>query len=826
MIFYSNAISIGNKILVRGYENGEPFKEKVDFNPTLYVTSKHKNSKEMMRTLDGEVVYAFSPGNIKDTRDFIERYESVEGFKIYGNLNYAYQYISDNYPSEIAYDKDKIKCFSIDIETETEDGFPNIETANEEILLISLMDSKTKRLTVFGRKPYDGKCPFYIHCDSEAKLLREFLTFWRKNMPDIVTGWNINLFDIPYLIQRIHNVLGEDDSKKISPWNMITRREIYIKGNKEIAYDIIGVSVLDYIDLYKKFTYTMQESYRLDHIAFVELGERKKENPGESFKDFYTNHWRDFVDYNIHDTSLVDMLEDKMKLIELAIVMAYNAKVNYEDVFSQVRMWDTIIYNHLRAKKIVIPPKTGNSKDTAIEGAYVKDPLIGFHRWVVSFDLNSLYPHLIMQYNMSPETIVKSVSGGVELFLKEAPENNGLSISANGWCYRKDVRGFLPELMEKMYTDRSKAKKQMLNIQQEYENTKNHALTNEISRLNNLQMALKIALNSAYGALANQYFRYYDKRLSEGITLSGQLSIRWIQDRLNEYFNKLLKTEGADYVIAVDTDSVYINMAPLVDSIFTKEQQKDTQKVVATIDKICEEKVQPFIDKCYQELARRQNAYDQKMIMKRESITDKSIWTAKKRYVLNVHNSEGVQYAQPKMKIMGLEVVKSSTPATIRETLKDAIKVIMSGDETDLRKFVLEFQKKFNGMSVEEIAFPRGVNDLGDYRSNSTIYKKATPIHVRGALLYNHYIKEMNLSNKYQLIKNGDKIKFVYLREPNTIHENIISFVGVLPTELNLHKYIDYDKQFEKVFLDPLSIILDSINWSIVEKTDLEEFFA
>lgn len=826
MQFYSNVCSIGNKILVRGYENGEPFKEKIDFHPTLYVTSKHKNSKEMMRTLDGEVVYSFSPGNIKDTRDFIEKYQDVEGFNVYGNLNYAYQYISDTYQGTIAYDKTLLKCFSIDIETETEDGFPNIETANEEVLLISLMDSKTKRITVFGRKPYDGQCPFYIHCDSEAKLLREFLAFWRKNMPDIVTGWNINLFDIPYLIQRIKNVLGEEEAKKMSPWNMITRRDIYIKGNKEIAYDIIGVSVLDYIDLYKKFTYSMQESYRLDHIAFVELGQRKKENPGDSFKDFYTNYWRDFVDYNIQDTALVDMLDDKMKLIELAVVMAYNAKVNYEDVFSQVRMWDTIIYNHLRDKKIVIPPKAKVHKDSTIEGAYVKDPLRGFHRWVVSFDLNSLYPHLIMQYNISPETIVKSVSGGVELFLKEAPENNGLAITANGWCYRKDIRGFLPELMEKMYTDRSKAKKEMLKVQQEYENTKNQALQNEISRLNNLQMALKIALNSAYGALANQYFRYYDERLSQGITLSGQLSIRWIHDRLNEYFNKLLKTNDHDYVVAVDTDSVYLNLSPLVDSIFTKEQQEDVNKVVATLDKICENKVTPFIDKCYQELAVRQNAYEQKMIMKRESIADKGIWTAKKRYVLNVHNSEGVQYAQPKMKVMGLEVVKSSTPAVIRDKLKSAIKVILGGDEKELRKFVEDARLEFNKMPVEEIAFPRGVNDLNDYKSSSTIYKKATPIHVRGALLYNHYIQEKGLTNKYQPIRSGDKIKFVYLREPNHIRENIISFSGELPKELDLHKYIDYDKQFQKVFVDPLLGIVEAIDWSIEEKNDLDEFFV
>jgi DNA polymerase elongation subunit (family B) len=779
----------------------------------------------MMRTLDGKVVYAFSPGNIKDTRDFIERYQDVEGFDVYGNTNYAYQYISDNFPNEIKYNKDLIKVFSLDIETTTEEGFPNIETANEEILLISMMDNKTKRVTVFGRKDYNGQCPFYQKFESEAQLLREFVKFWRANCPDIITGWNINLFDIPYLVQRIINVLGEEEAKKLSPWGMTTRREIYVKGNKEIAYDIIGVSILDYIDLYKKFTYSAQESYRLDYICEQELGQNKLENLYDTFKDFYTKDWDRFVDYNIHDTALVDMLEDKMRLIELAMVMAYNARVNYEDVFSQVRMWDTIIYNYLRAKKVVIPPKNKNSKNETIEGAYVKDPILGYHKWVVSFDLNSLYPHLIMQYNISPETISGNVVGGVELFLKQAPEDNGKSITANGWCYRKDVRGFMPELMEKMYIDRSKAKKQMLAVQQEYENTKNHALTNEISRLNNLQMALKIALNSAYGAMANQYFRYYDKRMSEGITLSGQLSIRWIHDKLNVYVNKLLKTEGKDYIIAVDTDSVYLNMGPLVDNVFTEEQQKDTNKVVAFVDKICEERFQPYIDKCYEELAQRQNAYDQKMVMKRESIADKGIWTAKKRYILNVHNSEGVQYAEPKMKIMGLEVVKSSTPAVVRKKLKESIRVILDGDVHVLRKFVEDYRKVFLTLPVEEIAFPRGVSDIKNYHSASTIYKKATPIHVRGALLFNHYTKQFGLEDKYQPIRSGDKIKFVYLKVPNTMREDIISFPTTLPKELGLHKYVDYEKQFQKVFLDPLSSIIEAIGWEIEDKADLDDFF-
>jgi DNA polymerase elongation subunit (family B) len=834
MEFYTNVFPLGNKLCVRGVKNGIPYMDKIDFNPTLYVSSKTKNAGEVHHTLDGQAVYAIQPGSIRETKDFLERYKDVQGFNVFGNTNFAYQYISDNYQSEIKYDKSLIKITSIDIETSTEEGFPNIETANEEVLLISMMDNTTKEIHVFGKSPYTGnKEVIFHHCENEAALLLNFIDFWKENYPDVVTGWNINFFDIPYLIRRIMVVLGDQAAKQLSPWNVLYERKINSRGREELCYDIAGISALDYLDLYKKFTYTMQESYKLDHIAFVELGENKLDHSEyETFKDFYTYGWKKFVDYNIHDTKLVDMLEDKMKLVELAIVMAYTARVNYEDVFSQVRMWDTIIYNHLRAKGIVIPNKTHNEKDAVIEGAYVKDPLVGMHDWVVSFDLNSLYPHLIMQYNISPETMDANYKhiGGVNYFLEHAEtggyHNLNLSCTANGWCYTKEHKGFLPELMEKMYIDRSKAKKQMLKIQQDYENTKDKSLVNEISRLNNLQMALKIALNSAYGALANQYFRYYDKRMSEGITLSGQLSIRWIANKLNGYFNKMLGTDKDDFVIAVDTDSVYLRFGPLIDKLFTKEDQLDKDKIVKFIDKICEDKLQPFIDKQYQELADRQNAFAQKMIMKREVIADRGIWTAKKRYVLNVHNSEGVQYAQPKMKIMGLEMVKSSTPLVVRDKLKEAMKIVIKGDQLALRKFITDYKTEFFKLSIPEIAFPRGVNNMKEYADAGKVYRKSTPIHVRGALMYNHMLKQKQLENKYQPINEGDRIKFIYLREPNTLHEDVISFTTEIPKEFDLDKYVDYEKQFNKVFLDPLAAIMGAISWTIEDEATLDDFFA
>lgn len=828
MEFYTSAHVWGDKILVRGYDKGRQYQRKVDFYPTLYVAS---NKTSDFKTLDGTYVDEIKPGTIKETKDFVKRYEDVEGFPVFGNTNYAYQYISDTYEDDVNWDMEQVKVFTIDIETATETGFPDIRSANEEILLITIKDLQSKSIITFGSKEFhtDRKDVKYVCCNNELHLLKEFMIFWQQNYPDCITGWNTDFFDMPYLVRRISRELGDTFANKMSPWGNVHERKTFIKGNEEIHYDIMGISQLDYLELYKKYTYTKQESYRLDYIAREELGDKKKENPGVDWKDFHTNHWQQFVEYNIHDVELVDQLEDKMRLLELHLTMAYNAKINPEDVYSQVRMWDTIIYNHLRKRGIVIPAKAYSGKDAQFEGAYVKEPIIGLHKWVASFDLNSLYPHLIMQYNISPETLTsEKVSVTVDKLLNKEIDTDyckrrDLTLTANGWTYRKDIKGFMPELMETMYANRSKFKKQMLKIEQEYQNDKTQKhLLKDISRLNNLQMAMKIALNSAYGAMGNQYFRYFDIRMAEGITTSGQLSIRWMANKLNAYLNKVMKSEGKDFVIAIDTDSIYLTLEDLVEKVC---EGKSTEDKIKYMDRICEEVFQPFIDTGYQELSEYMNAYSQKMQMKREVLADKAIWTAKKRYVLNVHNSEGVQFAKPKVKVMGLEMVKSSTPAVIRDKLKESIDVILLGDQKVLHKYVMDFKKEFEQLPVAEIAFPRGVNGIKQY-AGSPVYAKGTPIHVRGALLFNHHCKRFGIDKRYQPIRDGDKIKFVYVKTPNPLQEDVIAFPQVLPKEFGLEEYIDYDKQFEKVFLDALQIVIEPLGWKTQEESSLEDFFG
>ena len=822
---------IGDKFLVRGYDNGEYFQIRDDYQPTLFVSS---NKETQYKTLDGQYVAKVKPGTVRETKEFIRQYEFVDNFKVFGNERFIYQYISDKYPQdEVKFDISKIRLYTMDIETKSENGFPDVESADQEMLLISMQNYNTKEIITWGQGPFKLKQGnhYYKQFNNEFDLLNDFISWWMKNTPDIVTGWNIQMFDIPYLAKRLYRVLGDKVARRLSPWGLCSPKELYIKGRRHIVYDIGGITQLDYLDLYKKFTYTNRESYRLDYIAQVELGQKKLDHSEhDTFKDFYTNGWQKFVEYNIIDVELVDRLEDKMKLIELALTMAYDAKVNYNDVFYQVRMWDNIIYNYLKKRNIVIPPKLSEQKDEKYAGAYVKEPKPGKYDWVVSFDLNSLYPHLIMQYNISPETLrderhpTVSVKDILEKNLTfEMHKDN--AVCANGAMYRKDKRGFLPELMEKMYNERVIFKKRMLEAKQEYEKNPTDNLVKEIARCNNIQMAKKISLNSAYGAIGNQYFRYYQLANAEAITLSGQVSIRWIENKMNDFLNKILKTEKEDYVIASDTDSIYLNLGPLVDVIY-KDKEKDSESIVSFIDTICEKTLEPFIDQSYRELAEYVNAYDQKMFMKRENIADRGIWTAKKRYILNVWNSEGVQYHEPKLKMMGIEAVKSSTPAPCREMIKDALKLMMNGTEDEVIKFIENSRKEFRKLPPEEIAFPRSVSDVTKYKSSNMIYMKGTPIHVRGALLFNYYIKKHNLTNKYSLIGNGEKIKFCYLKKPNKIHENVISFIQDFPKELQLDKYVDHDLQFEKSFIEPLRIILDSIGWKVEKTANLESFFV
>jgi DNA polymerase elongation subunit (family B) len=842
--FYTNVLCVGNNILYRGVKDGRRIKLKIAYEPTLYLPSKKPTQ---FQSLLGEYLEPMKFENIRECRDFNKRYEEVGNFKIYGNSNYPYAFIADEHKGMVEWDQDLISTAVIDIEVGSENGFPDPYIAQEPITAICIKYVGGQTI-VFGCGDYVTQgSEIYIKCSDETTLIKKFFQLWQDKCPDIISGWNIKFFDIPYIYNRTTRLLGEDEAKKLSPWNIVNQRKVMAMGRENIAYEMLGVATWDYIELYRWYAPggKSQESYKLDNIANVEVGESKLSyDEYDNLHALYRLNYQKFIEYNIKDVELILRLDEKLKLFELGLTLAYDTKTNYEDIFAQTRMWDSLIYSYLIEKNIVVPPKIISQKDDRFEGAYVKDPQVGRHDWVASFDLNSLYPHLMMQYNISPEMIVepadyddemrKVIQRGVsvdKMLNKEVDLSGlkGVTLTPNGQFFRTEQQGFLPKMLQEMYEDRKVYKKKMLAAKAEYEKesdpAKKYEIKKRVARYDNLQLAKKVSLNSAYGAMGSQYFRFYDLRQALGVTTAGQLSIRWIENKLNQFMNNLIGSKNVDYVIASDTDSIYLRLGELV-SKFGYDKLDSATKTIGIMDKICEQKIQPFIDTSYQELAEYVKAFAQKMQMKREGLSDKGIWTAKKRYILNVYNNEGVQYAEPEMKVMGLEMVKSSTPSAIREKMKETIRLMLRGTEDDVQKFIEDFRKEFKTLPPEEISFPRGLNGLKEYSDSVMMYKKGTPIHVKGAILYNHYLKQKGLTKQYPLIQEGEKLKFTYLKQPNPFKDTVISYPVRLPKEFGIHDFIDYDMQFDKAYLEPVKIILGCIGWNHEKVSSLEGFFA
>ena len=845
--FYTRVDKLGNSLLVRGYEDGKKVMKKVEYKPYLFALDKEDAE---YTTIDGRPCRRKDFDSMSAAFDWMKEKGSASNTTFFGLNKFPYVYIYDEYKGTIDYDPQAVSVVTVDIEVDItgDRGFPQPALAQNEITLITI--SRHGKKAVFGCQPFVNNDPTvtYYHCTDEAALLRSFLDVWNsvEYSPDIVTGWNVRFFDVPYIINRIINVLGGEAAKKISPWKYVKQKNIDRAGKVEQAYDIFGIATLDYLDLYKKFAFKIQESYSLDYVCEQELGEKKTDySEYGTLADLQVKNWQLYTEYNIRDVDLVDKLDDKLKLIELCMAMSYDAKVNYDDTFTTVGLWDTIIHNYLMDRRIVVPQLKVGKHGESILGGYVKDPQVGQHKWVISLDLNSLYPHIIMQYNISPETFMgvfpdapllgysgastaeplvdRMMNGFIDKEKGDYLREHNMTMTANMRMFTREKKGFLAAIMQKMYEDRVVYKKQMIECKKEYEKTKDKSLTKQIARLDNLQMAKKIQLNAGYGALANVYNRWYRAEFAEAITSSGQLATRWIERALNEFLNAGFKTDNEDYVIACDTDSVYLRAERFVDA---QCEGMTTQEIVAHLDKVCTKMLEPFIDKKYQELCEYVNGVEQKMKMKRECIADKAIWTAKKRYILNVYNQEGVAYDKAKLKMQGIEAIRTSTPAVCRKAIKETLDVIMNSSEEDMQKFVAGFRDEFMQMSFEQIASPRGVSNISEYLDSATIFKKGTPINVKGAIMYNHLLKQHGLTKKYEAIVNAQKIKYSYLKMPNPIRCNVIATPGTMPPEFGLDRYIDREMQFDKSYLEPIKTIVEAIGWKAEKTYTLEDLWA
>lgn len=828
--FYTNVEVVGSNVLLKEFdETGAKRHHKIQWQPTVFLKDSTGAESEY-KSLYGDNVKSIKPGTIRETRDFIKQYDGVSGMEVFGQLNYALQFMNSHYPWEIDPDFSKLSTWSIDIETRVPDsGFPTPKTVDGEVVLITLQNINNGKCYTFGSKPYSGTDTMFHASVDEYSLLKSFLMFWQRIDVDIITGWNIETFDMPYLINRVKRILGEEESKRFSPWNLCRVDTFFSRGKEETKVDIAGVAILDYLALYKKFTYVKRESYSLKFISQEELGHTKVELPGDTFNDNIDNHWDQFVHYNVVDTRLVTELEEHLKLLELAMTMAYQAKINFNDVFSPVKMWDALIHNDLIKDKIVVPQRASVAGRT-IEGAYVKEPRTGFYNWIVSLDATSLYPSIMMSLNISPETFDGRYPVTMDQMLNDSSafdemKQNGLAVSPIGALFKREKQGILPKLIVDMMVSRKKAKSEMLKLENEYEQTKDKALKPRISALNNRQMAAKIALNSLYGATANEGFRFFNPDVAESITITGQFILKRIEQRIDSALNAKFKTNDHKYLVYVDTDSVYVNVEPIVQRFLSGKEKSD---VVKSLEKVALDILQEEINKICDDVASELNFFENKIHFKLEAVGDKAIWIAKKKYVVRVHSSEGVTYATPKMKVMGLEMVRSSTPAFIRGKLKDSLYKVFDGTEEDVQKFIEETREEFLELPITQVAFPRSANSLEEYSDEATIYRKATPIQVRGVLLYNNLIKKLNLTSRYPLIQEGDKIKFFYLRLPNVLKENTLAIPadGILPPEFGLDSHVDYDMQFEKSFVSAMQIVLDPIGWKTEHTNSLEDFFG
>jgi DNA polymerase elongation subunit (family B) len=824
--FYTNIEYVGDNILIKGYkEDGTPILGKVKFNPFVFVR--------------GSGDYVSFEGNTPLRKVEFESYGKASEFvyknrgkcygmgvnndRIYKN-ELVYAFLSEMFPEEIMdYNADYIGIMNYDIETSSEYGFPNYLDPKEEILSIScsVLRNGKREYKTFGIKPVSDKSiEEYVRCDDEHEMLKKFCEYVRDSNVDILTGWNSTKFDMPYICARIEEHYDKEWLKLLSPFDMQPKRVRRRTKNPKTGlydeydvYEIAGISDLDMMKLYGKFD-TYNGSHALNNIANRELGEKKLDySEYGSLHKLWKSDWDKFIRYNQQDVILVDKLVDKLKYVELAITVAYLAKIKYEDCFSPVKTWDSLIYNFLiHQRKTVIPLRKYNEKEKQNRGGRVKDSKKGFSEYVVTTDAESLYPSIMVSLNISPETFVMKIDVEENKMLHMKYKNEYLkdknwSLAANGCAFDNSKEGVVSHLVDSIFQKRKYFKNKM-----KEEMKKADGVENLIKKYDVFQYSFKILINAAYGVMASPSFRYYNIDIAEAITITGQTIIQLSDMSINDYLNKYLGT-NKDYVVFSDTDSCGIEMK----NVILKDGKKDD--FVNYLDSFYNTNIDPVIKEAVGLYANYSNFYKNRINFKREKIIEKMIITGKKRYGMIVHDSEGYRYKEPEIVIKGLEVVRSDTPDNARKKLEEATKIILTKSEQDIQDFVEKYRTEFMKLPLEEIAQPTGVYGLDRYRDADIIYSKGTPSHIKAALVHNDFVIKNKLEKDYELIKDGDKIKLISLKMPNPMMNDRFAVKNSFDKIFGIDKYIDYNKQYQSSFLTPLERLLDVIFWKAEPST-------
>lgn len=843
--YYSSFFQKWNKVYIRQINpDGTRTNFNVEYKPKLYVKSENPNCD--FKTLYGEDLFEIEFSTIESAKEYAKASQD----KIFGYPRWEYACVDDQYPYDIEYKYEDLRVVFVDIEVESDTHYSTIKNPDQPVTLIQLLYKDV--YYVFGTEfyeTYENNVKF-IRCKDEVDLLKKFVQVFRKFDPDIISGWNSQGYDIPMLHERM-NLLGLGDTfKRLSPFNYIDTSEVLVFGKMQLRVDIKGIQHLDMIELIKKFDRKKYENYKLDTVSKAVLKKGKISYDGK-LSDLYVTDYKRFIDYGLTDVQLVKEIEDAKNLIRMVVMVGYMNKANYIDAFSQVRSWDNQIMIYLKHQdKMQVPYLLAKDDDDFIEagdekfeGAYVFQPKTGRWEWVITDDVQSMHPSIIMSFNISPETYLGNSNKNVEFFLKDCPQytrelidRNATSL-ANGAMFDNTYEGFLPKIVRRVFDMRNEAKgeyKKYKKLVESLENTSDTSIDNvatvksyknEIIKYDTLQFALKTSIAAVFGFLGNKYSRFYQLDMAEGITLTSQVMLKSGASEIERVVKELTNTEEP-VMLYGDTDSLIYSVSSIVEKFVPKDASKE--KVTEFLDRFHKSKIAVPLQNKIIEIQYRMNAKEHSIRFVRDVISDVTILVAKKKYIMSVMDAEGVRYAKPDLKLMGIESVKTSTPQFCRDKIETAIENILYKTNDDLISYLDKTKSEFMKLPVEDISSPRGINDIDKYTADSIVvdsfgddedeesitYKTRTPMHVKASIFHNKLLMEYDLTKWYQPIENGDKIKFTYLKSPNPIGNNAIAFDGKLPEEFKLHKYVDYEMQYEKTFLNAIKGITSVIGWT------------